>query len=129
MDSMETHRFDIRVYAENTDMMGIVYHSNYLCFFERARTEMIRNSGLSLTTLATYDCHFAINEVQLHYFYPARLDDLLRITTKITKKTPCAVVFEQVMHDENNKLICEAEIKVVCVNNEMKPRRLPEHLF
>lgn len=129
MDSMETHHFDIRVYAENTDMMGIVYHSNYLCFFERARTEMIRKSGLSLTTLATYDCHFAINEVQLRYFYPARLDDLLQIRTKIGKKTPCTIIFEQAIYDETNKLICEAEIKVVCVNNEMKPRRLPEHLF
>src|SRR5436190_24333134 len=97
MDKTDSHHFDIRVYAEDTDMMGIVYHSNYLCFFERARTEMIRNSGLSLTILATYDCHFAISEVQLRYFYPAWLDDLLLITTKISDRSSCSIIFNQVM--------------------------------
>ncbi|ARG97651.1 tol-pal system-associated acyl-CoA thioesterase [Legionella micdadei] len=129
MDNMDCHHFNIRVYAEDTDMMGIVYHANYLCFFERARTEMIRNSGLSLTMLATYDCHFAINEVLLRYKNPAYLDDLLRITTKISNKKSCSLVFDQAMHNQDNKLICEAQIKAVCVNNEMRPKRLPEDLF
>lgn len=129
MDLTNTHHFDIRVYAEDTDLMGIVYHANYLCFFERARTEMIRKSGLSLTTLATYDCHFAINDVQLRYLRPARLDDLLTITTKIDSKKSCSVVFKQVMHNQHDKILCEALIKVVCIDNEMKPRRMPENLF
>ncbi len=126
---MNNHYFDVRVYAENTDMMGIVYHSNYLCFFERARTEMIRDSGLSLTSLATYDCHFAISEVLLRYLYPARLDDLLRITTNLGHKKPCSIVFDQTMHNQHNELICNAQVKVVCVTNTMRPRRLPPDLF
>lgn len=129
MTMRNTHYFDIRVYAENTDMMGIVYHSNFLCFFERARTEMIRASGLSLTTLATYDCHFAVTEVELSYQYPARLDDLLRVTTEIASKKSCSLVFDQSIHNQHNKLLCKALIKVVSIDGKMKPRRLPEHLF
>src|SRR5207244_473052 len=106
----------------------IVYHSNYLCFFERARTEMIRSFGLSLTILATYDCHFAINEVLLRYRNPAYLDDLLRITTRISNKKTCSVVFDKAIHNQDNQLICEAQISRVC-RYEMKPRRLPGDLF
>jgi acyl-CoA thioester hydrolase len=129
MMTQDSYYFDLRVYAEDTDMMGIVYHSNYLCFFERARTEMIRASGLSLTTLATYDCHFAISEANLNYRYPARMDDLLRVTTKIAYKKTCSLVFDQVIHNQDNKLLCQALIKVACIDGKMKPRRIPENLF
>jgi acyl-CoA thioester hydrolase len=129
MTSNDSHCFYIRVYAEDTDMMGIVYHSNYLCFFERARTEMIRDSGLSLTMLATYDCQFAISEVQLRYHYPARVDDLLKLTTTIASKKTCSLLFDQTIHNQHNKRLCEAQIKVVCIDNKMKPRRLPAQLF
>lgn len=126
---VDTQRFDIRVYAEDTDMMGIVFHSNYLCFFERARTEMFRNSGLSLTTLATYDCHFAINDVKLHYLYPARLDDLLTIISRVDAKTTCSLTFEQSIYNQDNKLLCEATVKIVCVDSLLKPRRIPQDLL
>ncbi|CEK10607.1 tol-pal system-associated acyl-CoA thioesterase [Legionella hackeliae] len=123
------YRFDIRVYAEDTDMMGIVYHANYLRFFERARTEMIRASGLSLSALATYDCHFAINEVKLRYVAPARLDDWLTVVSKIDTKTSCSLVFEQNIYNQDNKLLCQGLIKVVCIDGRMKPKRIPENLF
>lgn len=121
--------FNIRVYAEDTDMMGIVYHSNYLRFFERARTEMIRNFGLSLSTLALYDCYFAITEAALKYRYPAYLDDLLKIETKISSKKSCSLLFDQTIHNQDNKLLCGAQIKVACIDRKKKPRRLPENLF
>ncbi|MBA3535143.1 MAG: YbgC/FadM family acyl-CoA thioesterase [Tatlockia sp.] len=124
-----SHNFDIRVYAENTDMMGIVYHSNFLNFFERARTEMIRETGLSLSARAAYDCHFAIASADLHYFYPARVDDLLKVATRIVSKKACSVLFDQSIHNQDNILLCEAQIKVVCIDNKMKPRRLPEDIF
>ncbi|MBA2650651.1 MAG: YbgC/FadM family acyl-CoA thioesterase [Tatlockia sp.] len=129
MRSRELHFFDIRVYAENTDMMGIVYHSNYLCFFERARTEMIRESGLSLSARATYDYHFTITESDLRYLYPAYVDDLLKVTTNIASKKSCSLVFDQCIHNQHNTLLCKARIKVACIDNKMKPRRLPVDLF
>ncbi|KTD20287.1 acyl-CoA thioesterase [Legionella lansingensis] len=121
--------FELKVYAEDTDFMGIVYHANYLRFFERARTEMIRKSGLSLTTLAQYDCHFAINDVRLRYFFPARLEDQLMVASKVTNKKTCSLVFDQRLYNQDNTLLCEGLIKVVCLDETMKPRRIPENLF
>lgn len=123
------HYFNIRVYAEDTDMMGIVYHSNFLNFLERARTEMIRESGLSLIERAAYDCHFAIFSANVHYLYPARVDDLLKVSTSIVIKKTCSVLFDQSIQNQDNKRLCEAQIKVVCIDSKMKPRRLPEDLF
>ncbi|KTC86698.1 YbgC/FadM family acyl-CoA thioesterase [Legionella brunensis] len=129
MSLTDLHHFNIRVYVEDTDLMGIVYHANYLRFFERARTEMIRNAGLSLTTLATYDCHFAINDIKLRYLFPAKLDDSLTVVSKIGSKKSCSVVFEQCLYNQDNQLLCEGFIKLVCVDCSMQPKRIPENLF
>lgn len=129
MQENKMYQFKVRVYIEDTDLMSIVNHPNYLCFFERARTEMIRESGLSLTTLAAYHCHFAITEVNLRYIHPARLDDLLTISTEIESRKPCSRVFRQVMHNQDNQLLCEALIKLACADEKMKPRRLPENIL
>lgn len=117
-----------RVYVEDTDLMGIVYHSNHLCFFERARTEMLRENGLSLTTMALYDTHFAIHDVHIRYLYPARLDDILTIKTSYERRKTCSLLFKQVMYNQLNKVLCEATIQVVCVNKNLKPKPLPDEL-
>ncbi|ASQ45971.1 YbgC/FadM family acyl-CoA thioesterase [Legionella clemsonensis] len=123
------HHFNLRVYTEDTDMMGIVYHANYLHFFERARTEMIRASGLSLSKLATYDCHFAIHNVKLRYLAPARLDDLLTVVSKITEQTSCSFTFEQILYNQDSKQLCHGLIQVVTIDGRMKPKRIPKNLF
>lgn len=123
------HTSCYRVYAEDTDFMGIVYHANYLCFFERARTDFLREIGLPLTELAVYDCHFAIQTAQLRYVSPARLEDSLAIITKITNVSACSLVFNQEMRDEDNTLLCQIDIKVVCVDQSLKPKRLPSVFF
>nr|HAT8713279.1 YbgC/FadM family acyl-CoA thioesterase [Legionella jordanis] len=119
----------IRVYSEDTDLMGIVYHANYLKYFDRARTEMIRKSGLSLTMLAQYDCHFVITEAKLHYLAPAFLDDWLTVSSKIESKTSCSLNFEQNISNQDGKLLCRGFITLVCVNANKKPKRIPENLF
>ena len=130
MDAIQAeHRIDIRVYAEDTDFMGIVFHGNYLNFFERARTEMLRNNGLSLTMMAGYDTHFAIREVQLQYHTAARLDDMLTITSQLNNIRASSAEFTQVMHNQLNILLCTATIQVVCVNQHLKPKRLPIEFF
>jgi len=105
--------------------MGIVYHANYLCFFERARTEMLREKELLLSDLKKLNVLFAINELAIQYRYPAKLDDLLNINTEIKDLTRCSFVFDQQMHNQDEQLISEARIKVVCVNSELKPKRIP----
>ncbi|STX51720.1 acyl-CoA thioesterase [Legionella busanensis] len=127
MNLKETYQTNFRVYIEDTDAMGIVYHANYLRFFERARSEMLRQAGLPLTKLAMLDYYFSISDIKLHYYYPARLDDVLSISTFISDKTSCSLLFEQTM-EAKEKLLCQGTIKVVCINKEMKPKRLPDNL-
>ena len=124
----EEQAVSYRIYTEDTDLMGIVYHANYLRFFERARTEMLRYHGLSLTTMAIYDTYFAIIDVQIRYFYPARLDDVVTITTQSSQKKKCSFLFKQVMHNQLGQMLSEADIQVVCVDKNLKPKRIPDQL-
>ena len=125
---MKDYQFTYRVYVEDTDQMGIVYHANYLKFFERARTELLRENGLSLTTMAIYGTHFAIHDVHISYLFPARLDDVLTIHTNYERKKACSLLFKQTMHNQLQKKLCQAIIQVVCVDDNLKPKRLPEQL-
>ena len=124
----EVFEAQFRVYFEDTDLMGIMYHANYLRFFERSRTEMLRELGCLLTDFAAKNYHFAIHKVQMNYIYPARLDDRLFIFSHLVQKTLCSIVFEQSMRNQDNRTLCKAIISVVCVDNLMKPRRLPSVL-
>ena len=125
----KAHGFKIRVYTEDTDLMGIVYHSNYLCFYERARTELLRGSGLSLTTMASYDTYFAIHDIHIKYLLPARLDDVLLIKTTWEQKKSCSLIFKQTMHNQHEQCVSEAVVHVVCVNTALKPKALPKEYF
>jgi len=126
MDFTTKYLHSVRVYAEDVDYMGIVYHANYLCYFERARTEMLRQHHFILSELEKLDVLFAINEVVIRYIAPAKLDDFLTIITQINKSGACSFVFDQVMKNHQDKIICEAKIKVVCVGSNLKPKRFPK---
>ena len=127
-DNATEHAFTYRVYTEDTDIMGIVYHANYLRFFERARTDMLRNNGLYLTTMALYGTHFAIHDIHIRYLYPARLDDVLNIKTTCEREKICSMVFNQIMCNQLGKKLSEATVHVVCVSNDLKPKPLPDEL-
>ena len=126
---LQEYNSTFRVYFEDTDLMGIVYHAHYLKFFERARTEMLRSCGLSLSIMARSDTHFAIHNVNIIYKYPARLDDILNIKTLCANKRSCSFDFEQSMCNQLGQLICEAKIKVVCVDDNLKPKAMPGDMF
>lgn len=119
------HIISYRVYFEDTDLMGIVYHARYLCFFERARTELLRSQGLSLTALAKLDTHFAIRSLNVNYHYPARLDDVLSVVTALDYQKSCTLLFKQKMLNQDNKLISEAIVTAVTVDSSLKPKRRP----
>ncbi|MCL9685567.1 YbgC/FadM family acyl-CoA thioesterase [Legionella maioricensis] len=119
-------QYTVRVYAEDVDFMGIVYHANYLCYLERARSELLRTNNWTLSDLIQQNILFAIKELVIKYIHPAKLDDLLTITTQIKELRACSFLFEQAMTNQHGKLICNAEIQVVCVNGDLKPQRLPE---
>lgn len=78
-------RFDLRVYYENTDAGGVVYHAQYLHFFERARTEFLRQLGFSQQQLLEQNLAFVVKRLEIDYNVAARLDDLLTVETQIVK--------------------------------------------
>ena len=125
----KTFYFNYRIYVEDTDIMGIMYHANYLRFFERARTEIFRKAGFSLSELAKSNYHFAIVNAGIDFISPARLDDEILIKSQVSKQKACSLLFDQVMQNQNNKLLCKANILVACVNKEMRPKALPQFLI
>jgi acyl-CoA thioester hydrolase len=118
-----------RVYSEDVDHMGIVYHANHLRFFERARTEYLRSKGHNLGSLALQGTHFAIHHVSLQYHAPGRLDDELFIDTTCELKRAMTLEFKQLMTNQNKTVICEATFQVVCLNDKLKPKRIDKTLF
>ncbi|MFM2449972.1 MAG: tol-pal system-associated acyl-CoA thioesterase [Pseudomonadota bacterium] len=81
--SRPEHHFDLRVYWEDTDAGGVVFFVNYLKFFERARTEWLRELGFSQETWRAMGSAFVVSNVQVRYLQPSRLDDLIHITTRV----------------------------------------------
>lgn len=126
---MKIHHYFYQVYLEDTDMMGIVYHANYLKFFERARTDTLRNYGFSLTKLAIDDTYFAIRSLAIDYQTPARLEDHLKISTEFSIHGGCRLVFLQNMYKATEELLAGLKVDVVCVNGKMKPKRLPKSMI
>lgn len=120
-----TYYNDIRVYVEDVDLMGIVYHSNYLRYLERSRTEVLRAHNIVLSEMGRSGVLFAISELAIKYKAPAKLDDLLTVVTEITQIKACSLIFEQVIISQNKQIMCEAKIKVACTNKNLRPQKLP----
>ncbi len=120
----------VRVYYEDTDAGGVVFYANYLRFMERARTEWLRSHGFVHERLAENEqIVVVVKRVNIHYRKPAVLDDLLTITSSITKTRGASLDFKQQIHNEAGEAISEADITVACVNiNTLKPEAIPESI-
>lgn len=106
----------IRVYYEDTDAGGVVFYANYLKFFERARTEWLRQLGFHQSELAEQlRVIFVVVGTQVQYKSPARLDDLLTIKTRIAKIGSASIDFEQVC-ERDGKLLVHSHIQICCVS-------------
>lgn len=121
--------FPIRVYYEDTDAGGVVYHARYLHFFERARTEFLREKGFSQNEIIQQQgIAFVVKQMEIDFRYPARLDDLLVVETTLVEVKNASMVFTQKLMKEQ-KLYCSTIVKVACVNiNLMKPTSIPQEL-
>lgn len=116
--------FETRVYYSDTDAGGVVYHSRYLDFCEKARTEFLRERGIIQSKL---DFAFVVNYCNICYKKPARLDDLLVIVTEIKKITKIAIkMVQKVFLKDENKLLIEIEVGIVCVDKDFRLVRIPE---
>ncbi|WP_301099437.1 tol-pal system-associated acyl-CoA thioesterase [Otariodibacter sp.] len=119
-------QFPIRVYYENTDAGGVVYHAQYLNFFERARTELLRTLSFSQQKLFAEKIAFVVKKIEIDYKATARLDDMLIIETEIVKLKKASIIFKQKLWREK-ECLTEATVTVACVNLEkMKPIVIPD---
>ncbi|MDY0072122.1 MAG: tol-pal system-associated acyl-CoA thioesterase [Thauera sp.] len=120
----------LRVYYEDTDAAGVVYYANYLRFCERARTELLRQSGVEQQALMRdQGIAFVVRSVQADYLQPARLDDSLQVSTQVAKLRRVSVLFEQQIH-RDDVLLFSARTLVACIDHRrQKPCVLPADLL
>ena len=119
--------WNARVYFEDTDSGGVVYHANYLKFMERARTEWLRNLGLNQIKLKQEDkMMFVVRKIDIQYKIPARFNDELLIQTDCVKTTDYSIMLKQnILRD--NQTITEGNVEIVCINSDLfKPVRIPK---
>lgn len=117
----------IRVYYEDTDCGGIVYHANYLKFFERARTEILREWGISQQILMEQNFAFVVRDMELKFKRGAKLDDALIVRTYIERVKSASLVFVQQLEDEDHQLYCQARVSIAAINAEKKkPQIIPQ---
>jgi len=119
------HRFAVRVYYEDTDAGGVVYHANYLRFFERARTDMLALLGADLgETLRAGEGGYVVSEAAIKFRRPAKLGDGLIILSGLVElRSASCVVHQRVMRDR--QLLVEGRLTVAFVGADGRPRRQP----
>lgn len=119
-------RLSLRVYYEDTDAGGIVYHARYLAFAERARTEALRGRGASHDELATrHGLIFVVRRAEMDYLRPARLDDLLTVTTRTVAVGGASIVLRQEFSVEDRP-IGVLRVKLACIGKgDGRPARIP----
>ena len=119
----------IRIYYEDTDCGGVVYYANYLRYFERGRTEFLRDRGVSLT-----DCHnngvvFVVTKAELEYLSPGRYNDLLLLDTQLTDISGVKMTFSHIIKREGSeKELVRGMVTLASVNSDGRPVRLPENI-
>jgi len=125
---MASHRRAIRVYFEDTDAAGIVYYANYLKFAERARTDMLRDLGISHADMMKRDgLVLVVRRCEIDYLKPARLDDLLTVETAVAKLSGASADLRQrVLRD--GEVLAELKVLVVCIGQDGRPARIPDHV-
>lgn len=128
---MTTTTINIRVYYEDTDFSGMVYHANYLKYFERGRTESLRQTaGLNHADLFAADdpLAFTARRISVEYIQPARIDDFLEVRSSPTKAKGARLYFHQEIWRED---IClaTADVEIAAISAEGRPRRLPKEII
>jgi acyl-CoA thioester hydrolase len=123
----KTHVLPVRVYYEDTDFSGIVYHASYLRFMERGRTDFLRLAGLAQGTLwdGADPCAFVVHKMSLDFLKPARVDDALIVQTRFFAKGHVRLIAEQEILRGAETLL-RARVEVVTIDAKGRPRRPPE---
>lgn len=120
-------RYPVRVFYEDTDAGGIVYHANYLRFAERARTETLRRLGIDQWRLRSeHDVMFIVRRCTIDFRAPAHLDDALEVRTRMTGWRGAAIEAEQTVHRQGEEgPLVALDLTIACVNGKGRPVRVP----
>ncbi|KAB0667161.1 YbgC/FadM family acyl-CoA thioesterase [Oryzomonas japonica] len=120
---------DVRIYYEDTDAAGVVYHASYLKFFERARTEYFRERGLGVAELATAGFVFPVIRMEIDFKASALHDELLSIITRPERIGGASfVVRQQAVRPSDGRVLVEAQVTLACISPERRARRLPDEV-
>ena len=126
------NKFDIkvRVYYEDTDAGGIVYHANYLKYFERARSDWVREIGADQAKLLEQSIAFVVKDLNINYHKSANLDELLTVTCEPVIIKRVSMIFNQAVYNNKNECLVEARVKVGCIDTSKKvPCQIPTNLL
>jgi 4-hydroxybenzoyl-CoA thioesterase len=119
----------VRVYYQDTDAGGVVYHAQYLSFMERARTELLNEAGIDLAHLADVQrVLLLVYELRCRYHAPARLNDMLSVSAEVVKMGRASLVFRHRV-ERRSELLVEADVTLALVDRDrMRPARMPQEL-
>ncbi|MEM9809588.1 MAG: YbgC/FadM family acyl-CoA thioesterase [Pseudomonadota bacterium] len=127
MNDLRTNRTDFRIYFEDTDVNGIVYHANYVKYFERGRTESLRASFANLSSLMEGDdpTTFAVASMDIAFKRPARLDDIITVETTLAEAKGARMIFDQTIFRGEERLAA-AHVIVAVITLDGRPKRMPK---
>ncbi|MEO6697344.1 MAG: tol-pal system-associated acyl-CoA thioesterase [Gammaproteobacteria bacterium] len=127
---MKAFLWQVRVYYEDTDSGGVVYHSNYLKFMERARTEWLRSLGFEQDALARDEgVIFAVRSVLMEFLKPGRFNQLLDICSKIVQRGKASMTLDQTISADGD-VLCTGRVKLACLDAAtLRPRSIPKPIF
>jgi len=127
MRKIEYHDATVRVRYAETDQMGVVYHANYLVWFEVGRVELIRALGIEYTRMEKEDdCHIVVADAHCRYLLSARYDEVLRIRTRIAESRNRTIRFSyEVIRDADSKLLATGETTHIICGSNGRPKLLP----
>ena len=122
-------KIPVRVYYQDTDAGGVVFHAQYLAFMERARSELLNAAGIDLARFAEqYRTLFMVHTIVVKYHLPARLNELLSVGAEVVKMGRASLVFRHLV-ERGGELLVEAEVTLALVDRErMRPARMPVEL-
>ena len=126
---MNEFSLPVKVYLEDTDAGGIVYHVNYLKYMERARTEFLAQLGYDKPAILTSGLMLVVHSMNIPFVAPSTLSEQLQATAKVKQVARSYVVFEQTVKRKHT-LVCSADVKVACISQaEHRPKAMPKDMY
>ena len=120
------YKLELRIYLEDTDAQGIVYHGNYIRFFERGRSEVLETFGVSLAESARPDCRLVVYEMRIRFRRPAFLGEIIEVTTSMERSSEYRLIFHQeIRRKDETEILVSADVDIVAIDEAGTLKGLP----